>query len=400
MADIELPVLQERFDRLFRSEGGRYKTFPATLTPFDNIAFPEGGWACISGVSPTWSPAIERLHTKRALAWIEYFQKHPRQRSSAPPVYFDYVNSAEFNAAATTEGDVDFIAINASVVPFLYALFGRLLCFRAVYPSLGDVTKENSEGLKLIPGPLVSFQGMFPEGRSVGPEDPTRSFAAFTLTRHAFDFLILHELGHLRQGHCALSRLNGRPKLVELVNKDAVEADLTTDQCLEMDADAFATNALIDHVVSMAAASYEEPFGKEMFADLERSLGYWLFAIFSMWHCFVPDEWIDVDRLHSFTHPPARLRQTIILRNVDAVLRDRGHHGIAEKLSEIARAAVQNVEVGFSNLTGDNQHSAAGAYAATPAAAKHISRILAQWKHLYPVLEPLARYSGLAPKPK
>ena len=312
-------------------------------------------------------------------------------------IYIDWVSSLDVNAVATTTKTIDLIGVNVGCIPFLHALFGRMFCYPAVFPALGNAAAEAHKVLAPVERRPICSSQMFPEGRPIGPEDLQRNHCAFMCASHAFDFLMVHEIGHVINGHCDL--LNHQPLLLERVQDGGSGANLVARQMLEIDADSTAVTALVRDVVRRASVTYDDRFKTEVFGDARQGLTYWIFAILSMWHCFVPHDVVDVNRLHTYTHPPARMRQISIGATLDQVLRELGYDDLSNMLPSIEDEALRNAEIGFRLLTGNSSGTKDASYATTPEANAHMRTVLAQWKDLYPLLEPLARYEGLLPKP-
>jgi hypothetical protein len=228
------------------------------------------------------------------------------------------------------------------------------------------------------------------------PVDPIRRVAANNAARIAFDFLILHELGHVRNGHLPL--LNTSRQIVELEAPPAEQDIALTYQTLEMDADSHAVVHGINEIMRLAGAKFQGPHGNELaaiFASQQTSLSLYLAAVYGLFRLFDRGLW-QADRLWSSTHPPAAMRQHMIHSTVYAVVERAQDHALLAQLPDLTAKVVGDVERGIANVTGIKRRPE-GLLLAIERFPAYWPLLSDRWSSLHPKLDMLKLGGNLAP---
>lgn len=232
------------------------------------------------------------------------------------------VKDPEWNGESWTEGEESFIDVNLGVAFLAEDLFGRLLGHRDVWPEIGDPT---SEGTPTVAEFFQNADDLFRHGAGPTYSRPAivcplrRGYAAY-LSRLAWRFLVLHELGHVVLGHTRLDAQLGRGARVEPRKYPAGslldQGEALLNQALEADADRFSRVFLL-RLENAKTAPY--PFEREGLAvrtckamDIVRAI-YGLVLLL----CAGREEYVHVT---DGTHPPPRLRQADVATGFEALI--------------------------------------------------------------------------------
>lgn len=381
---------EEAFDRAFSQYGGRcdIEALP-DLAPWHTLDV-TARWPIVPGVAAPPSRSVLRWYLHRARQAAEFLNSTTRVRTGAPPLHIDFVADDTFNAAAQSVGDWVFVGINVGVIPTLHGLFGRLLRSSSCVPWLP--TDERDLASPHIPLPTVvhSWRELLQDGRLLAPHNVMRNYYAQSLAWWAFDYLVLHELGHVWNGHCAYDSRCNRPIRHERMTRQELHAR-RIDQCLEMNADAFAIARQV-----RAALGKDEYAGYDalVFGTPELALFHVLFSMYATWRLFASEaeaEW----SIAELTHFPPTVRQISNAANVLAVLEYDQRPELASRVTDIWRDAVIQIEAAFElSAASSTRRKRLGADT-----IPHVADVYAAWAEVYAHLEPLARYDGLAPRP-
>ncbi|MDQ2730656.1 MAG: hypothetical protein M3Y56_03270 [Armatimonadota bacterium] len=135
------------------------------------------------------------------------------------------INSSQLNAIAVRQESRDFIGILKGTVELVQSLFYMLNEPSAIAWSV--LPRDTTHlGASVVP-----------------PSNPSNDRIARIQIKFAFEFLIAHELAHVRNGHLQLGSIGHSGQIAEL-GADETKAPgskaILQNQALEMDADVFA----------------------------------------------------------------------------------------------------------------------------------------------------------------
>src|SRR5262249_3263159 len=156
------------------------------------------------------------------------------------------------------------------------------------------------------------------------PKDKLRVFYAFAYSSLAFNFLLMHEIGHIVRGHNGYVSSKIKEYKWEEIDYRSIRGPYITpinSQTMEMDADSFATNhAFIQaHYYITHPNAWDEAKSDSrmnlIYKDYPSFCGHWCFAVYTLFRLFGFQE-IKPDRIRSLSHPPAVIRMSMILANV------------------------------------------------------------------------------------
>ena len=137
------------------------------------------------------------------------------------PIYYGHHYRFDFNAVAFRHDRGCFIGLNVGTYGVLNSVFQRLLSTPYYFPNIGDVSREdvsiprsNILGLSLSNGNIQQNLGHH-------PKCPIRKGCVELFASIAFDFILMHELGHLSRGHLGLmGQLTGSEVYTEFTRND------------------------------------------------------------------------------------------------------------------------------------------------------------------------------------
>src|SRR5258706_2733842 len=261
-----------------------------------------------------------------------------------PHVHFDYIDDPSINAKVAVDPSTScgYIGMYTGTTSLLYDVFYRMLSHPNILPQIGNAAEErirqpfHSEGFSQNYNDLLASRGAG-GGRlaDVMPNDPHRRYYAEKLAIYAFDFLVLHELGHIRHGHCQVARDHGINFISELLLSARSDA-LSTEQkmilqAMEMDADAYAAfrsfllharlqNKSQIHRVITRILLNAKPIGRIHAIELlEFDWAFWIKTVLGLLGLR-----FDPRKLGEDTPPPTSNRGLAPSGGVDTVLRQRG----------------------------------------------------------------------------
>lgn len=240
---------------------------------------------------------------------------HMKKSYSLPDIHLDFIdNDKSFNAVAFKREKSYFIGINTETVNRLHIFFKYIMSFPEVLSSIGN--SKNEIAPKNID--LNNFN------RIIEPKDKFRMDYSEQLLNSALQFLILHELGHIINGHVDLiEEWSGIPFISEMADT-AEKSDISKldFQTLEFDADSFATNIglqiiFIQYKTKEQLQEHVQPF----FKSLEDAIFLWSFSTYAIFR-FLDTNKYDFNGLDNYLHPYPGIRQHSVLDNIYSILED------------------------------------------------------------------------------
>lgn len=252
----------------------------------------------------------------RANRIYEYFQQLIKEcafdKWYASSLEFEIKDSEEINGKSWCEKDKDHIEINRGVIEKYYNYFAIVMENDKVnFLRHLNVTKEDDELRKM------SYEGvLFKDGQvEVYDSKLVDDGKAKLLEMFVSRFIILHELGHILNGHCKLIAnkctkmgLKYIPLYYSENEKLLDEDDALDIRTLEMDADAFAATQSIFYVLFL----YEN-FESQVKIKMEPNdvFYWWSFAVRSHF-LMCEDLFMDNKYYKKMTHLPSNARWTLI----------------------------------------------------------------------------------------
>ncbi|MBY5319187.1 hypothetical protein [Rhizobium leguminosarum] len=338
-----------------------------------------------------WSPMLE--------AALERFKSLSAKRSAqcaAPEhkVAIGWTEDKDFNAFAGTTEAGDLIAIAVNVPVSLSLLFRRVLLFKEFLPFLEGLPYDQVEPAPLPPEGLLFSLDHGPS-HVAGDHGPLRGRLANFMTQIALDYVFMHELGHIWNGHTSLMKERYGLGIVEEIERDNnLPVSAIDRQTIEMDADCFAarhmsTAELLEREWLPANPAWEAEFGENSTYTIIRNI-----AIYLALRCF--NEAASLVDMGSRFYPPVAVRQFYVAGTWFAAMsKDK-----EKEFSEFGRMIVPIIQAGeeaFSFLTGKPVDAAGAKLAYSREGIDYGNTLLRNWARLRPQLDPLKRGGTLAP---
>lgn len=274
-----------------------------------------------------------------------------------PPIFVSHYADRSFNAVACPwEGN--FLILPSSMCwVWLARAFNALFSLPDFLPDIGAAGAETM--------PDAPEAGVDPAASRLAelplpvrePNDPVRRLAADALATATLESLVLHELGHIRNGHFAC--VTGGHGLTELAPAGGFEMASLTAHTLEMDADSHA----VIHTMNRQFSYWQRLAGMSpdpattngamllgLFGSQERTLRTCLFIFYVLFRFLGPAKWTP-DTLWSSRHPPAFLRAQMTTGMVDAVLQRAGWTALAgQHLATLSANCTLEIELALCRL--------------------------------------------------
>lgn len=302
---------------------------------------------------------LEKDLIDRANSIYDYFQNIIKQylpyKWYASSLEFEIIDSDEINGKSWCEKDKDHIQINRGVIELYYNYFSNVMENDKIkFLSNFNVTNEEYE-LK-----NMSYEGVyFKDGKyhiydSKVIDDSKVQLLEIFVSR----FIILHELGHILNGHCKLLAEKFTLIGLKYIPLYYFEKDKSLDdetslniRTLEMDADAFAATQSIYHLIYL----YKN-FEHQVKIDMEPYdiFYWWSFALRS--HFLIcEDQFIDLYYYKKMTHLPSTARWTLIYNSALNVI-DLIYVEEQEKkmFKELIIAGAEDAEAKFNSIKYTN----------------------------------------------
>ncbi len=307
---------------------------------------------------------------------------------------FGYAEHRAFNAFAHRTSK-DIICLYTTPLRVVWSFFNAMMDNRQIFPWVDDV--EVLGGTAPAPkGDLFFLRATPPLDNAGEAFNPIRPRLARALFDVAADFILLHEVGHLRNGHVALlqQRAGVRP-FRELPYDEADKLEIPEAQALEFDADGFAVQKVFERVYK------ENPFAefsKGLFKDhrLPEDGGHtasWYFTWFAVYSVFrLFDEAMAISEIPLRMQPPAALRQACLLPAVAAMTNRSGWSGLSmQQWVDLATDAGLEAERTITGLRRMKPDPHAYLAAWNGGAFDQIGFYLDTWEGLAPQLAALKR---------
>src|SRR5262245_32433523 len=166
-----------------------------------NLALLASGHASSLLVDATLPDEVREMNSDLRAGAENTIDEVTKNDSHKPNIYFDFVEDDEFNAFATTLGSDYFILVNTRVVVSIAALLRNLLSLPQFAPQIGDPSQTRPPITTVRIGKQkIGFIDAMPHPERL-PNCPIRMRVAARFAQTALNFLLLHELGHVRNGH-------------------------------------------------------------------------------------------------------------------------------------------------------------------------------------------------------
>jgi hypothetical protein len=321
---------------------------------------------------------------------------------TSEPVIFGFAEHRAFNAFAHRTSD-DIICFYSTPLRVLWSFFNAMMENRQIFPYVdeAEVLSGARPALALAPKGDLFFVHMPSLGDASSV--PIRQRLARALFDVAADFLLMHELGHLRNGHVALlqQRAGVRP-CREYPYNPADKIEIAEAQVLEFDADGFAIQKV-----------FERAYRENPFADFTNGLlqdhrlctggahiASWYFSWFAVYSAFrLFDEAMEISEAPLRMQPLAPLRQACLLPTVAAVASSSGWSTLSlQQWVDLATDAGLEAERTVTGLRGMKPDAHAYLAAWNGGAVERLGLYLETWQRLGPQLAELtARGLHLTP---
>jgi hypothetical protein len=284
-------------------------------------------------------------------------------------IYLDIVDNPSINAIAKVFSH-DYIAVHSGALQALLGVLFQMLSHPALFAQVGDCTEESVQRA-IGPNP---FSGH--EAHSVQwtlPRNEARREFAVNLATVAFVFLVMHEIGHLRNGHVDLLKTMGMAELAEIRSACPSSADPLLRHTLEIDADCYALTRCTGFVLDRFQIDLGEdsPFTRAFrcaFGTREHAVHTLFFAMYLLFRLFDPHTLIGDDRLSSHPAPGLRfsagfhiMAHSVLKTTSGEIGVHRLYRGAAKAMVDVERALAaissREVDIGWAHAAFNEERA-------------------------------------------
>jgi hypothetical protein len=325
-----------------------------------------------------------------------------------------FINNDSLNAFATSdlvEGvRSDFIGLNIGVVYTLFVMYTRVMANPDNLRNIGNPDMENhSEDDKF----LLTTNVIFHDIKPIIAKCNTRLYYAIELTLTSLEFLFLHEMVHLRNGHVDyLKSLYPEAVFAEAYSKETHhKLSPLISQALEMDADSIASvqlfrARLIESYHLKSRLPNLEPFITDVFNATCRDeltiVWNCAFSVYFMFSLFDQPEWTLENQI-LLSHPTAPFRanafSNVLWNAFENPELFEGTLGIpAMDVMKACKEATLIAEDICQRIAGRTEPSPQVQFFSNlKEAGKYFDLLEEAWTSVRPFLLPFVRGVGLAP---
>ncbi len=379
------------------------KTTTGAADPFDRVlrATKRGRRHPIT--DPTrWPGVLFASVEPMVRALREQLVREARFGPPVPEILAGVVDDSSFNARALTYDGHRVVAVNYGSLILIHALANRLFSQPEFFPWVGDVSKEDAARRfnPLSNNAMKYMRAVIKQPGSIHPHDDDRRRAADLLTRLGGEFLVAHEVAHICGGHLGWMRQQlGRLDASEAMRTLKSPSRALSRQALEMDADSFAMNHVLDLTLFLAARPAEPASGRRVIRNPEDALRTALLCGMVMMGSFYFPRRV-VGKWPLLSHPPTGVRLGLNILAADTSLRRRGltdlraaTTGNQAWVAQLANLALVSIwkRIGHTNRQDELKASFG------PPGQRHVGKILEEWGRIGGEVR---RYgSGFTPAP-
>lgn len=224
-------------------------------------------------------------------------------------IHFDLVDDPHLNACAFVINDFGYVGMEWGSVFVLHDLFYRMFSHPEVWPKVGDPGKESVTPFHAEPltddcDVILSRRPKGPGGGILAalPKCPIRRACAEHLAIVALFFLVEHEFGHIRAGHCEYLDSVGLPFASEIKLRNSTKGDKKLiRQALEYEADLFAAEMTLGSALRWERRPGSGP------PTPEARLTLWRFAVLSLFWILGFDFDAQQFDAEDYPHPAVRV---------------------------------------------------------------------------------------------
>lgn len=303
---------------------------------------------------------------------IDYIRRiYPR----LPEINFNLIDNLALNATAALYKKDFYIGVNFGTINILEDIFLKINFdksdYSAEYPKINLLNTD--KGLEYNPDSDSSFL----------PFSNADYDKSLEHTQLVYRFIMYHEICHIMRGHVSYySDMSGL--YLQEVSNDNPSESINLLQTLEMDADSFAINRILNDFFSNAILIKNKE--TTIYQDLESciyNLTYCIYIFFRIFGFYS----LDISKIKDNSHPKPAIRMSWILYNISTILIAKNIPNIDYILSKTVVAAV-NAEKDINEITFfDNQILKMNEVIISSDLAKYTAQILENWKLIKPDLE-------------
>ena len=260
-----------------------------------------------------------------ARAYMAYDRLKDLMKEIYPEKWYDstlkleIIDSDEINGKSWCEETTDHVEMNKGVIEVYYRYF-RKVSESLENQVLKNIVPDEREEIDQVSFESVTFKNGEIEliDSKIMVEDVARLLEVFVSR-----FILMHELGHIFNGHCSYladnnkSGLNYMPMYFNEEEEQEKHISALDIRTMEMDADAFAATQGFQHVLHL----YNH-FATDVMVQGILPLDlffWWMFALRSHF-LLCEDHFMDHQYYREMSHLPSSARWNLVMGSIDSIL--------------------------------------------------------------------------------
>ncbi len=310
-------------------------------------------------------------------------------------VIFDYLDNPKLNAHADLIGGDGYIAINLGTIKLLFDLFQRMLAHPMVLPEIGDceqevVNSQHSDGIQKDWSLLESLRISRSQLTAIiQPRNELRRDFAQLADVLVFDFLFLHEYGHIARGHLDYyEAANETPLICEIIEATALsEPEALLRQAMEADADVFATHQCVGDFLKTEISTYPKEM-QPLIDTPQKRFFMWNFALAGLFHLWGLS--CRSDNISVASHPPTGIRYSLV-RTIATEVAESIYPDLSTDLRDTASRGFVELRKSILPIGGDHRGIDDLPSSSSPVLVNRIREIVERLQKFYVEIEPFDR---------
>ncbi len=330
------------------------------------------------GVVPTNAGPCRGWFSDLAERVLDLFKVLSNGVLAIPQPHVDFVASRRVSAFAFAASNSRFIALHTGIVEMFWT-YNLLLSTPNVLRRIGNARLERAHdvvNLRDIP--------TNPKSTIRKPFDPVRAEFAEQLSMICFDFLAAHEIAHILHGHLEFLAAHS-------------PIDSLTHHALELDADYFAVNIILNEIFGFVKQRRTLPeLLAEIYSTERDALFVGVFALCVLYRL----QWLhdttfwniqNPEKSHP-THPPMPIRTMSLLACISArIQHDNQLIHLPRRFRTVTTMGGIHAELGLQRIRGAPLKVPDGFWAiGSPPTLEYVERVNKRWTEIRPELQTLS----------
>lgn len=297
-----------------------------------------------------------------------------KQYPDLPNIYIGIVNNLSLNATAVLDKGKYYIGVNLGLLNSIEDIFFKIQSNKN-FPLNNTISLSNS-----MHGPEYEFAA----DTYIMPFTKASLKVAVEQSNIVLKFILYHEICHILRGHLGLISSKNGSELQEAFQDESI-LNINLRQTLEMDADSFSVNRIINSYLLFY--SNIENHSESIYQTWETFIYNFSFSIYTFFRLFGFHH-VEVEKIKKFPHPRPLTRIQMISENIETILITREIDNLDYLCEKIVDAQV-DAEKELTKVTFFSNETRDFLLAVSSDESRiYINKIISNWNKLYDDLLP------------